>query len=308
MIFIGQNEKSEMRWVLARQFAGCDLHSKLSNEIKSFKMGSHSGFQVNLYHKTADTHEGVRFTGIDLSDPHTAAKKSFSEYLEALAFYELGGSYEQSRSGFATGSTLSEAKERSYFELIERDAFIMHLMVPFLKSQPINSIFGEAKVVKLQSMDEMVHVFLAAVQVGEYRYLGMGADMNKWEAQKKAEIEATMLKNDWTIMDVNPTSPRERMYWTHWRAGLDPEIQSRLHLILTGGGDTLVCPIPFLKDHYKVRYQRTFSKNHFTVFGINRYLIPLCFGKKWYHLKEQLMGILKERNLDPLSWVVHPFL
>lgn len=312
MIFSQLINKVNARLELSKQFAACGLRASIKTDYSSFLIANQLTHQVNIFAHTPDTNEIVRFTGLSTEAPEIASRKAFSEFLEAIAFYDSDTHFELSRSGWATGSNHEEAALRAYIELIERDSFLSHFLCPQLKSMPEACPELPLELVKLQSIDESITVFMAACKVDGYYFIGLGASNNESIAKEKSILESFMLQKDWQAYpdDYVPVSGREKMLWQHWKAGHNSDVLERIKFILIGGGEGRMHSENSIIDKCIVRFQKLHSRNHHTVSLYHPSLLKLAFGESWRSYQSEAFSLMIKRGLDIAAgaWPLHPLL
>ncbi len=312
MIFSQLINNVKARLELSMQLAACGLRASFKSDYSSFPIANKLTHQVNIFAHTPDTNEIVRFTGLSTATAEIASKKAFSEFLEAIAYYDSGTHFEQSRSEWATGSSHEEAAHRAYIELIERDSFLSHFLHPHLKSTPEACPEFSLELVKLQSIDESITVFMAASKVNGYYFIGLGASKIEFIAKEKAILEAFMLQSDWQPYSDKyaPKSGREKMLWQHWQAGQNPDVLERIKFILLGGGDRHMHSGDSIIDECIVRFQKQHSGKHQTVSLYHPSLLRLTFGDSWRSYQSEAISLMNNRGLDISSgtWPFHPLL
>jgi hypothetical protein len=257
--------------------------------------------------------ERLRFSGTDKYSPAIAAKKAFSEYLEALTLWDLGATEEESRSGWACGRTEQEAEESAYQELIERDALVTHFLCPELKTWVLPAPAGgkEFRLVRLQSVDPKLVVVLCGYFLeNSGRWLIGGAcEQREMLAAQKAVLEVVMMRKDWhgAPPEAGMDQPKREAFWPHWESSSDPLVMKNVEAVFSGGGGTVV---DFRIDRARLfrKAVRSFSQSDVVVGCGHADIAPLTFGSLWKNSEGQIRNILKRRGLTPEHWLTHPML
>jgi hypothetical protein len=299
----------------ALEFARCRISSREAKIYYcSFPDLKHSETHyVSLTAPRPSSGERIRFCGVDESSQWKAATKAFSEYLEAYTIWNLNIHEEESRSGWACHLNRAMAERSAYFELVERDALIMHLFSPDLQTIPLqHDADPEIKLVRLQSSDAGINVYLAGLYLeGVNRWiLGAAADdRNSSSTPLKAIREVLMMKKDWHSLNtsISDLDEKRTAIEAHWEASGDPIVQLRLRKIFDGSGRA-ICSYQINRDNVRVRHVKTYSSNYTVVNLEHSDLAKLSFGRTWNESREEIFRILKKRNIKLVEWIVHPML
>lgn len=257
--------------------------------------------------------ERLRFSGTDRKSPWVAAKKAFSEYLEALTLWQLGATEEESRSGWACGRTATEAADNAYRELIERDALITHFLCPNLKTWVLHAPDrqGLFKLARAQSIDANLVVIFCGYYLEDSRrwLLGGACDANEDIAIHKALLEVVMMRKDWHGLppDIELDQPKRTAFWSHWKNQTHPKVQRNIENIFSGGGTT---SSSFQIDATRTvqKFERRFSPSHVVIGCEHPDIIPLTFGSLWAKSETRVRELFKKRGLDLDEWLIHPML
>lgn len=149
-----------------------------------------------------------------------------------MAIWDSGlADAEDSRSGWACGATREEAARRSYEELIERDAFLMSLLSPCLRTYALPPD-GDFRLAKLQSMDPGLTVCCAGFRLkndGPW-LLGLGCAPTQEPARRKALLECLLLRRSWAPVGsgADDAAAPGAHYRRHWESGASPEVSGRV--------------------------------------------------------------------------------
>ena len=261
--------------------------------------------QIGLLAK--DTKEVIIFSGV--GSLRIAFNKAFSEVLEAQLAQEMNVPSDEGRSGFACARSLAEAQINAYSELIERDAFVQHFIIPTLASQrlPIVTIENEViEAAELQSPDPHIKVVMAAIRRGDSRVLGLGNAATVQDALTRAVNESLMLAISFTP-SISANQPRKALFSRHYEASASPEISARLDQILAGKGRELSKFCTSIQDSH-IKAQRQFCKSRIAIKVEHDSLLPLTFGNRWIESQSRLKEIVTSRGLDPQEIPLHPIL
>jgi hypothetical protein len=298
---------------MASEFGRCHLNAAGSTcllsriEAEEFK-DQHC---VNLIVSRPLDGRRIRFCGLSDRSCGKAASKAFAEFLEANTIWSLGLSPENTRSGWACGETIIDAKARAYQELVERDAILMHFLCPSLKSIHVPLKNQSIRAVQLQSVDPKLFVVICGMKFETGQWLiGAGCGKNVASTLQKAYFELLMMKKDWT-KNVSTKEPAniemDASLLEHWNAMKDPEISNRVERIFAHRGqDELRFAVS--EDRVFLKNEREYSDKHFVVGCGHPELLPLTFSSMWIATEELGRKILNSRGLTVEAWLTHPML
>ena len=243
--------------------------------------------------------------------------KAVSELLEAFLCWELNIDWMVSRSGTACHRSRNLAIDNAYGELVERDAFIMHLFNPQLLARPIapyrlprsgNVVFTS----ELQSADREIKCVLAATRFSDDApwTIGLGNSPDLAGARQKAIEECLMINNDWALQEfLQPTRDTERheVLQRHYRSSLDEVVFRSVMAILEGSGQRLV-EFKCSRSKAFVIAERCSWGPLYTVRCQHPDLLNLAFGIKWSELEIETRSKLESRGLNLNQWFFHPLI
>ncbi len=253
-----------------------------------------------------EKNEKVWFTGMD-TDKNICYRKAFGEFLEAHCFHLKNSNWELSRSGYCSHQTPNLAREGARLELFERDAFLMHYLVPSLKTTPFeHAKFDKGiQVVQLQCIDKSIHVVAAGlVDKNGYWTLGLGASkISVLDAATKACQETLILGPEQWLSNTQDLSSRQKVYLQHYKASQNNINISKL---FSGEGSILLESFPQIPVDYV--FEKAFADGFFISAARAPNIIPFSFGKTWLNSEYLVRDILKKRHLEISEFKVHPFL
>lgn len=262
-------------------------------------------------------YERLHLSGTSRKSLNLAMGKAFSEYLECLAIWKKGDNPELSRSGWATANTRERALSNAYAELVERDAFLTHFLVPSLTTTvgacPTGFEELNPRCVILQSADCDIVVALVGVAhplvASAPYYLGLGTGSTKESAISKAMDECLMLRSEWRpeIWEGLSLGPRRSMFMRHWSAGSDGDVKGKLEKIFNGGGNAHPCAFQSDKSKLTIKYECQFGERFFVCGCAHPDLLPISFGQSWDDAKAEIERRLKAKGLGAVEWGIHPF-
>jgi hypothetical protein len=270
--------------------------------------GAQSSILVQIGLLAKDTKEVIVFSGV--GSLRTAFNKAFSEVLESKLAQEMNVSSEEGRSGFACARSLTEAQINAYGELIERDAFVQHFIIPTLASRRLPIVTIESEVIEaaeLQSADPNIKVVMAASRRGDNRrVLGLGNAATVQDALTRAVNESLMLAISFTP-SISANQPRKTLFSRHYEASASPEVSVRLDQILAGKGREISRFCTSIQDSH-IKAQREFCKSRVAIKAEHNSLLSLTFGNRWIESQSRLKEIVTMRGLDPQEIPPHPIL
>ncbi|MFT6630918.1 MAG: hypothetical protein ACJAS4_000862 [Bacteriovoracaceae bacterium] len=286
------------------------------SEINLPFYGGGQFYLVNISVSLGSLGELSTFSGMDKSF-FLAINKCFSELCEGVTLVTTHNSLEPiNRSGTSCHVNYINAAEKSYLELIERDAFLMHFLKPELYSEILKRHENnEITVVsnKLQTIDDQVTVVMSTIKEKSSGLFFIGLRAGKVSTTTEellidSLLEATMLFKaqflpEFTVLE--PGSRRQSLV-DHLSASNEFKTRKAVEMIMSGGeGIHLMFQAPF--DNFKVIERRNFV-NRVVVRGKHASVLPLFFGKDWAQNKKLYEDKMMERKLAVSNWSVHPLL
>ncbi|MCB0419790.1 MAG: hypothetical protein KDD61_02270 [Bdellovibrionales bacterium] len=241
-----------------------------------------------------------------------AFRKVCSELAEIIRFKELLVDWRESRSGWAAAFDEEQAAQNSYKELVERDALLMHILIPMLKSYPKTPfVYKKGKniqLVKLQSVDPGICVILAGINYGEGLpwILGFGSDWNEDKAVDKAVLECILFDESKEAFKMSEYEERLSCLKNHLNQSSGGIVRDNLNSIFSGDGDLMV-NLQFNRDQFK-RDDVAKVGSRWTVKGSHPYLLSLKFCELWNEEKEDKIRLIESRGFEVQKWILHPFL
>ncbi len=257
------------------------------------------------------------YSGVD-SNLSFATEKALSEFCEGYYKLQHDDSIESNRSGIATHISYQLACSKAYYELIERDSFIMHFLVPSLVTKLIEEIETQAfhaSTVQLQTCDKAISVFCTFLysKIEKNYYIGLSAGPSGTSNDQlvlHSKMEAHMLLTSWLpnkfkFQVENNLKTTRTLLDNHYRAGGTPLNLNAIRDILYKNKKTIGFSLE--KSKFQITHQYS-SIGRETVFGSHPDILRLRFGDKWLNNKQEYINILNSRGLSLEHWNVHPLL
>ena len=220
------------------------------------------------------------------------------------------------RSGVACHLNKETAALKSYYELIERDSFLMHYLHPELKSDVLYRSSNDLYVVttnKLQTIDDSTVVLMSSIydKQSHVFYIGLSAGSDNSSTQELIDhslLEATMLTKNWTIpkfstIEKNSTT---NILSEHLLSSKIEKNRKAIEQIIDGGQKTTL-EFKINKKCFEVEHELKLN-NRYIIKGCIPDILKLNFGKRWQESSDECQFLMNKRGLSVTHWGVHPLM
>ncbi len=258
----------------------------------------------------------LTFSGTDKSFKK-ALIKTISEMSEFI-FHNLNGTTNSlNRSGTGAHKSLSEAKQKSYLELLERDTFLAYFLsknmnFQLLQTREIKDL--KLKIIKIQSIDKDIDVIISTIFVKEKKQIFIGLKSfytSKTSIQKAFEHslqESIMLYLNWANIEISQADqlgPKLQILSKHLNSTYKHSIINKFIEPKCMGRFS---PTRSLSIEQFKNYEINKIGNRFVCFGSNQSVIKLTFDEEWKNDQILNTNKLKKRGLIFDEWDYHPLL
>ena len=258
----------------------------------------------------------LTFSGTDKSF-NKALIKAISEMSEFI-FHSINGSTcSLNRSGTGAHKSPSEAKQKAYLELLERDTFLTYFLSKnmdfhILQTREIKDL--KLQIIKVQSIDKDIDVIISTIFVKEKKQIFIGLKSFytfKTSIQKAFEHslqESIMLYLNWANIEINHADqlgPKLQILSKHLNSTYKQSIINKFIRPKCRERFSLTRSLSI--EQFK-NYEINKIGNRLVCFGSNQSVIKLTFDLEWKNDQILNTNKLKKRGLTLDEWDYHPLL